>query len=510
MTGFDINPMAWWIVRQEIGRLDLSVYREAAARIGEALERSVGDFYRTRCECCGRPEVPVKYFLWVKTRRCVSCQQRLDLFPGYLLAEQGRHPRNVLVCSCCGGLVEVDSIQNPGSCPHCSAPLVMKGPALRNRCACPRCGVSNRYPDAACGPPEHRMFAIEYHCPSCRPGHAGRFFKKPDGDDQRRFEEAARVEAEGTSRFVPLDEIPSGDETARLHRWGYRRYRELFNPRQLLGLNTLCREVLAVSNPAVCDALATNVSDLLRYQNMLCRFDTMALKSLEIFSVHGFPVGLVQCESNLLGIRNVGHGTSVGSGGWTNIVDKYLRAKAYCERPFEVQVTGRRKAVVFMEGEWIGDRSDGFPGQVRGVELHCASSTDASLPEASLDAVFTDPPYFANVQYAELMDFCHVWLRRLVGERYPEFGVPTTRNPDEFTGNVTLSRGLEHFTHGLSRVFQSMTRALKPGGPMAFTYHHNALEAYFTIASAILDSRTPDVVIKSARFFSTIESDICQ
>ncbi|HKM74448.1 MAG TPA: hypothetical protein VJX94_31055 [Stellaceae bacterium] len=43
------------------------------------------------------------------------------------------------------------------------------------------------------------------------------------------------------------------------------------------------------------------------------RYDTMALKSLDVFSVHGFPVGLVQCESNLLGIVN-GNGANVGSG----------------------------------------------------------------------------------------------------------------------------------------------------------------------------------------------------
>jgi hypothetical protein len=71
-------------------------------------------------------------------------------------------------------------------------------------------------------------------------------------------------------------------------------------------------------------------SDLLRYQNMLCRYDTWALKSLDIFSVHGFPVGLVQCESNLLGISNGGN-ANVGSGGWSNIVDKYAKAKRYCD-----------------------------------------------------------------------------------------------------------------------------------------------------------------------------------
>ena len=50
---------------------------------------------------------------------------------------------------------------------------------------------------------------------------------------------------------------------------------------------------------------------------MLCRYDAMALKSLDIFSVHGFPVGLLQCESNLLGIVDGVAGTNVGSGGWS-------------------------------------------------------------------------------------------------------------------------------------------------------------------------------------------------
>ena len=38
---------------------------------------------------------------------------------------------------------------------------------------------------------------------------------------------------------------------------------------------------------------------------MLGRYDTLALKCQDIFSVHGFPVGLVQCENNLLGIKKV-------------------------------------------------------------------------------------------------------------------------------------------------------------------------------------------------------------
>ena len=75
---------------------------------------------------------------------------------------------------------------------------------------------------------------------------------------------------------------------------------------QLLGLELSCRAISRCTDARVRNALATNLSDLLRYQNMLCRYDTMALKSLDIFSVHGFPVGLVQCESNFLGIINRG------------------------------------------------------------------------------------------------------------------------------------------------------------------------------------------------------------
>src|SRR6185437_14072995 len=102
--------------------------------------------------------------------------------------------------------------------------------------------------------------------------------------------------------YIPQEEIPPGDETDRLHRWGYRRYREMFNDRQLLGLETSARLIARQPDERIRNALATNLSDLLRYQNMLCRYDDAVLKSLGIFSVHGFPVGLIQCESNLLGI----------------------------------------------------------------------------------------------------------------------------------------------------------------------------------------------------------------
>ncbi|MFZ1961940.1 MAG: hypothetical protein WAU78_00465 [Roseiarcus sp.] len=485
VLGFDINPMAAWIVREEIEHLDHAAYRKAATELLAALERELGDLYRTDCPAFGTKDVPVKYFLWVKTVPCQACGQDVDLFPGYLVADDTRHPRNVLVCADCGELNEVEDVTRPGRCRNCRKGLIVDGPANRNRCACKACGEVTKYPREGKGPLGRRMFAIEYANPQRPTGHKGRFFKKPDAKDLARYVKAENCAKALTPQFIPEQEIPAGDETDRLHRWGYRFYRELFNARQLLGLEISCRLIASVKDTRIRHALATNLSDLLRYQNSLCRYDTMALKSLDIFSVHGFPVGLVECESNLLGIVSAS-GTNIGSGGWSNIIDKYAKAKHYCDAPFEVHHQGNRKVNIPVKGEWIGENRLG--ARSRNVSIRCTSSTDVNLAPGSLDAVLTDPPYFGNVQYAELMDFCFTWLRRLVGTEAEGFDRASTRADDELTVNVTEGRDLTHFTEGMARVYATMARALKPGAPLAFTFHHNKLEAYYSIGVAILDS----------------------
>jgi adenine-specific DNA methylase len=487
VVGYDINPMAYWIVRQEIEHLDLKAYREAADKLTRWLKEKIGHLYKTTCLVCNS-EADVKYFLWVKTQPCQQCSENIDLFSGYLLAEDRRHPKNVFVCANCGELIEVVDRKNPGGCRSCGSLLQLSGPAKQNQCKCKRCGTLNRYSPRPDGPLQHRMFAIEYHCFRCRPRHHGRFFKKPDAADLTMYAEAESTYATLNSPFIPDDEIPAGDETDRLHRWGYRRYSEMFNARQLLGLALSCKAIASLSDVSLRNALATNLSDLLRYQNMLCRYDKMALKSLDIFSVHGFPVGLIQCESNFMGLRNSVKGTAIGSGGWLNIVDKYVKAKTYCTKPFEIQHKNGDKRQVMVPGEWIGNGNGDAGGEGRGVSLNCSSATLADLPSNSLDAVLTDPPYFSNVQYAELMDFCYVWLRRLVKDETEGFINVSTRNVNELTGNITMERGLKHFTEGLSEVFSRMARALKPGAPFAFTYHHNFIDAYFPVAVAVLDA----------------------
>ena len=81
---------------------------------------------------------------------------------------------------------------------------------------------------------------------------------------------------------------------------------------------------------------------------------------------------MVQCESNFLGILGSGKNVCIGSGGWANIIEKFRKAKSFCDRPFEVRYRGRKKEIVPIENEWIGDNPNGKrTDDGRVVQLRC-------------------------------------------------------------------------------------------------------------------------------------------
>lgn len=483
VVGYDTNPMSRWLVERELEPLDVEEFERAGENVAAAVEKELAGLYTTECAECGQ-EAPVKYFMWVKTHEC-ECGRKTHLFPGPLVAgrKMGRHTHDVLVCGSCLEVRQFLPDAIPASCPNCAAPYTDTKVPAKSRCECGREFHVGR-PTAA-GPPQHTLFALEYHCPSCkcRDGRKGRFFKGANKADHARFAKAAGRCRKLTSPGWPDDPIPPGDETNRLLRWGYERFSDLHNERQLLGLSLLSQKIRQQPEHLQ-PALATVFSDFLRYQNMVCRYDTAALKVLDVFSVHGFPVHRVQCEAALIGAPRV------GSGGYRHFLDKYAAAKRYCAAPFETRSKDGRKRRIQIDGESIAACVIATPDDLateHAALLHCASISTEPLAANSVDLVLTDPPYFANVQYSELMDFCYAWLRKLMPDT-PFFSEPTTGSSDEITGNVVSERGIDHFAEGLSDVFQVATAALKPGRPFVFTYHHNDLASYAALVVAVLDS----------------------
>lgn len=483
VVGYDTNPMSRWVCERELEDLDVTAFERVGEQICRAVEEELGELYTTTCDECG-DDAPVKFFLWVKTHVC-ECGQETQLFPGPLVAgrKMKRHTHDVLVCRFCRQVRQFLPHETPEDCPGCGHSYAETKAARKDSCACGR-EFTTPAPDPAV-PPRHMLFALEYHCPTCkkREGRRGRFFKGASDEDHERFARARDRFAETNSAYWPEAAIPAGDETNRLHRWGYQRFRDLHNERQLLGLAILAQKIRAAPT-SLQPALATVFSDFVRYQNMICRYDTAALKVLDVFSIHGYPVHRVQCEAALIGYPKV------GSGGFRHFIAKYAAAKRYCQQPYEtVRVDGRKRRMA-IAGERI---AAGFVegaqelGERRSALLRCASITDERLPADSVDLVLTDPPYFANVQYSELMDFCYAWLRRLVPDA-PFFASNSSGSDAEVTGNTTAGRDLAAFAAGLSDVYRAAAHALKPGHLFAFTYHHNDLRSYAAVITAILDA----------------------
>jgi adenine-specific DNA methylase len=61
-----------------------------------------------------------------------------------------------------------------------------------------------------------------------------------------------------------------------------------------------------------------------------------------------------------------------------------------------------------------------------------SSATSLPYSDNFFDAVFTDPPYYYNVPYADLSDFFYVWLKRTLGDLYQDlFITPLAPKSDE-------------------------------------------------------------------------------
>lgn len=121
--------------------------------------------------------------------------------------------------------------------------------------------------------------------------------------------------------------------------------------------------------------------------------------------------------------------------------------------------------------------------------------TATNLPhdDDSLDAVVTDPPYYDNVPYASLSDFFYVWLKRVVGEYFPEvFSTPTVPKSEEIIMESTRhgenGEAEAFFEEKLGQSFQEMHRVLKPDGVAVVVYAHKTTEGWETMLRGLIDA----------------------
>lgn len=121
------------------------------------------------------------------------------------------------------------------------------------------------------------------------------------------------------------------------------------------------------------------------------------------------------------------------------------------------------------------------------------SATNLQFTNGFFDAVFTDPPYYDNVPYSYLSDFYYVWMKRTIGDLYPDlFATLLTPKKNEIVVynymNDIKGGAKTFFEENLKNSFREISRVLKPNGVALIVYAHKSTEGWETLINSLLDS----------------------
>jgi predicted RNA methylase len=110
------------------------------------------------------------------------------------------------------------------------------------------------------------------------------------------------------------------------------------------------------------------------------------------------------------------------------------------------------------------------------VEVVHGSSCDVALPSESIDYVFTDPPFGANIPYAELSFINEAWLKTF------------TDRTDEAIVSPDQSKAIDEYRELLTRSFSEARRILKPSGKATMVFHSASAEVWNALQRAYQDA----------------------
>ena len=479
--GRDINPVAYFLVRNALAIHDRKAVLEAFEHIQRDVAETLKAFYKTELE--DGTQADVLYFFWVKQVDCPECRDTVDLFSSRIFARHaypGRHPAAQAVCPSCGAVNPVRFDARAATCSHCALAFnPQDGPAHGQKATCPACSHSFQIAKTVRDsdtPPAHRLYAKLVLAPDGKK----QYLAATDADHLL-YRKASKALTERVDAY-PVVAIAPGYNTNQVLGYNYRYWHEMFNDRQLLCLSILAERIRALDDPILRELFACLFSGALEFNNMFTSFKGEGTGAVRhMFAHHILKPERVPLEANLWG-------TPKSSGSFKTMFEgRIRRALDYADHPFELQLAcgNGRKATekVYGLSEPLGfniaDSYDEF-AQGRRVHLSCGDSGQTDIPDHSVDAVITDPPFFDNVHYSQLADFFHVWQRHILGHEGPRHS-PTTRSQAEVQNADAAT-----FAQRLSCVWAEAYRVLSNDGVLAFTYHHSRSEGWHAVLHALM------------------------
>jgi putative DNA methylase len=486
VVGCDLNPVAWYLVSQAMRRADVPKLIESFQRVADEVAAPISDMHRTTCDGCGG-EATTQYTAWVKQVPCGSCGEPADLhLSNLIMADMATKGAGLVDCPSCGHPWWVPSVKEPRECPACAHRFVPAAKRTKNtHYHCDNCGHSDRILSVLSednDPPSHRMRSLTVWCDGC-----GKRHQKPTAFDLAKYDQiVAEVGARFDNLHVPREAVPAGFNTNQMRKYGYRFWHQMFNPRQLRGLDLLFTAVRHVEDAPSRELLTLLASASLEFNSMFCGAKGLGTGAIRhVFAHHAFIPAKEPLEANLWGVHR-------SSGGYSTLFkERLLRGRAWADAPIERRFTGNKAEKVPVPGERLAGRPAEMFEQLQSGEadmllLNKSSECLDEVPDASVDVIITDPPFADSVMYSELSDYFYVWLRQALSDDYANFVTPLVDDTREAVHNPGRGRDGVFYTTVLGNVFAEAVRKLKPGGKMAFTFHHSGEGAWRHIEDALV------------------------